>query len=118
MRFVAPVIIGGCWSSTVMVKVPVVVLLDPSVAVTVTVFVPMGNEVPEGGVLVTVTLGPVSLAVTVYSTTALLAPGGATTVMLGGRFRTGPSLSTTVTVKLLVAWLPAPSVPMTTTIVV
>ena len=69
-------------------------------ATTVTVFVPRGNEVPDGGVTTTLTVGPLSVAVTTKSTTALLVPGGMLTMMFGGRFSTGFSLSTTVMVKL------------------
>ena len=50
-------------SLTVTVKVQVAVLLDASVAVQVTVFVPTANSVPEPGVQLVVTTGQLSAAV-------------------------------------------------------
>ena len=57
-------IVGGCVSTTVTVKLHVAVFPEVSIAVAVTVVVPFGNAVPEGGLDATVTPGQLSLAVT------------------------------------------------------
>src|SRR5436190_14286185 len=100
------------------VKVPVDTLPELSVACTVTVLVPSGKVEPEGGSITTVTVWLLSVALTVYCTTALVTSTGTTTTMSSGRCSTGFSVSTTVMVKLLVVWLPAASVPTATTVVV
>jgi hypothetical protein len=59
------VILGACVSFTVTVNVQVAVLPDASVAVDVTVVVPLGKKLPDAGELTTVTPGQLSVAVTV-----------------------------------------------------
>ena len=56
-------------SNVVTVKLQVAVLPDASVAVHVTVVVPTGKHVPEGGLHTTVTPGQLSVAVVVKLTT-------------------------------------------------
>jgi hypothetical protein len=51
------VIVGACASLTVTVKEQVASGVMPFVAVQLTVVVPVGNVLPEGGVQVTVGLG-------------------------------------------------------------
>jgi hypothetical protein len=55
--------VGFSVSLTVTVKLQVAVLPDESVAVQVTVVVPLGKLEPEGGVQLVVTPGQLSLAV-------------------------------------------------------
>jgi hypothetical protein len=61
--FAGQVIVGFSVSFTVTVKLQVAVLPEPSVAVQVTVVVPLGNVEPEGGEQETVTPGQLSVAV-------------------------------------------------------
>jgi hypothetical protein len=56
---------GGSLSSTVTVKAPVIGFPDVSVAITVTVVIPIGKADPEGGLLPTVTPGQLSVVATV-----------------------------------------------------
>jgi hypothetical protein len=65
LTFAGHTIVGACVSFTVTVNEQVAVFPDVSVAVAVTVVVPFGNAVPDGGLLTTVTPGQLSLAVTV-----------------------------------------------------
>jgi len=86
--------------------VHVAVLLDPSVAVHVTVVVPTGNIVPDGGLQLTVTPGQLSVAVGVVKLAVALVVNGheacAVTVIGAGHpfVNTGACVSFTVTVKL------------------
>jgi hypothetical protein len=57
------VMVGGWMSLTMMVKLQLAVLPEPSVAVQVTVFVPMANVEPLAGAQMVVTPGQLSLAV-------------------------------------------------------
>jgi hypothetical protein len=57
-------IAGACRSTTVTVNVHCDVLPDASVAVAVTVVVPLGNVDPDAGLATTVTPGQLSVAVT------------------------------------------------------
>ena len=123
VMFAGTVTTGG-WVSpllvparTVTVNDPVATLPTASVAVQVTVVVPIGKVEPEAGRQETFAVGPLSVAVTMKVTTVLLEPKGATATRLAGRFSTGFSRSSTVTVKELVALLPEASVPTTTTVV-
>ncbi len=79
------------------------VLPDRSVAVLVTVFVPFGNVEPEGGLLTTVTVPQLSVAVTLKLTTAEHWPGSVPTTMLLGQVITGGTVSPAVKVAWAVA---------------
>ena len=61
--FVEQVIVGGSRSRTTTVKPHPAVLPDASVAVQLTVFVPLANVEPLGGVQRTLTPGQLSLTV-------------------------------------------------------
>ncbi|MDP9283113.1 MAG: hypothetical protein M3P38_13545 [Chloroflexota bacterium] len=87
---------------TVTLKVPVDVLPDESVAVQLTVVVPPGNRLPEGGTQVIVGGPALSVAVAVYVTGADADPNGAVTVISAGTVSTGASRSTTVTSNMTV----------------
>ena len=64
VMFAGQVIVGACVSTTVTVNIHELWLPEASVAVAVTVVVPFGNALPEGGLLTTTTPGQLSLAVT------------------------------------------------------
>lgn len=87
----------------VTLKLHVAVLPDASVAVHVTVVVPTGNGVPEGGTHATVTPGQLSVATgSAKVPTAAVAIGqlaGATAVTLVGQVMVGGCVSLTVTVN-------------------
>ena len=100
---------GNSLSTTVTVKVLVFVLPWMSVTVFVTVVVPTGNKLPLAGVLVTVFVPQLSVAVTLKVTLLPHAPLAAFTVMFAGVLITGNWLSTTVTVKLHTLELPSAS---------
>ena len=72
-------------SCTVTVKVHVDVLPCASVAVLVTVVVPAAKLLPLGGLLLIVTPGQLSVALTVNVTLLLQAPGAVLTVMSLGQ---------------------------------
>jgi hypothetical protein len=61
-------------SNTVTLKLQLAVLLDPSVAVHVTVVVPAGKHEPDAGAHATITPGQLSDAVVVKVVTAQAAP--------------------------------------------
>ena len=61
--FVGQVISGGVVSRTVTVKLQLLALPEPSVAVQVTVVMPRGRHEPEGGLQAAVTPGQLSDAV-------------------------------------------------------
>ena len=86
------------------VKLQVAVLPDASVAVQVTVVVPTGNGVPEGGTHTTVTPGQLSVATGLAKVpTTDVAIGqlaGATAVTGPGHVMVGGWVSTTVMVKV------------------
>jgi hypothetical protein len=94
--------------NAVTVNEQVAVLPDASVAVQVTVVVPTGNGVPDGGTQATVTPGQLSVATGGGNVaTAVVAIGqlaGATAVTLGGQVMVGGCVSTTVTVKVHWRW--------------
>ena len=78
-----------------------------SVAVDVTVVVPIGNAVPEAGVLTIVTApAQLSVAVTEKFTTAVQLPTGVVTLIFAGQVITGAVWSFTVIV--CVHWLKLP----------
>ena len=109
---------GASRSTTVTVNDPVATLPAASVAVQVTVVVPIGKVEPEAGTQTTFTARLLSVPVTTKVTTALLEPGAAGTMRLGGSSSTGRSRSMTVTSKLVVAVLPEASVAVQVTVVV
>ena len=76
-------------SLTVTVKAQVEVLPCASVAVLVTVVVPTGKLLPLAGLLLTVTPGQLSVALTVKFTVLLQSPGAAFTVRFAGHVKTG-----------------------------
>lgn len=92
-------IAGGCRSFTVTVSVHCAVFPDVSVAVAVTVVVPFGKDVPDGGLLTTVTPGQLSVAVTVNVVTAEHAFASVDFTMLAGQVIEGAWVSFTVTVN-------------------
>ena len=76
-------------SCTVTVKVHVDVLPCASVAVLVTVVVPTAKVLPVVGLLLTVTPGQLSVALTAKATLLLQAPGAALTVRFSGQVISG-----------------------------
>jgi hypothetical protein len=103
--------VGNCASATVTVKVQVLLLPHASVAVEVTVVVPIGNANPLAGLL-TIVIGPaqLSVAVTVKFTTAVQLPTGVVTLILAGQVITGAVWSFTVIICVHSAKLPHTSV--------
>src|SRR5438093_10836073 len=98
------VIVGGCVSLTVIVKLQVAVSPAASVAVQVTVLVPIGNGVPLAGLPLTVAPGQLSVGVgSVAVTTAAQSSGSARRVLLAGQVIVGGCVSVTVTLQLQVA---------------
>ena len=79
-------IVGACVSLTVTVKLHVASGVMPFVAVQLTVVVPFGNVLPEGGVQVTVGVGQPAVAVgAAYVTTAEHWFGSVLVAMLAGQ---------------------------------
>jgi hypothetical protein len=111
------VITGSSTSFTVTLNVQVAVLPDASVAVQVTVEVPVGKALPEAGLQLVVTPGQLSVADAVNETAAVHNPGSVLAVMFEGHVIAGASLSITVTVNEQVAVLPALSVAVQVTVV-
>ena len=115
------VIVGACISLTVTVKLHIAVLLDESVAVQVTVVVPLLKVDPDAGEQATVGAG-VQLSVAVGGvkvTTAVQTFGSVDFVILAGQApMTGFSVSLSVTVKLQLAMLTDVSVAVQVTVVV
>jgi hypothetical protein len=109
---------GGVVTTTVTAKLAAPVLPCVSVAVHVTVVVPMANVLPDAGVHVTGSVPSTrSIADAVYATTAPLGPvAGA--VMLGGTVTTGDVVLKTVTAKVALDLLPWASVAAQFTVVV
>src|SRR5579859_3507379 len=83
-----------------------------------TVLVPIGKADPEGGVLVTLTPGQLSVAPTTKFTTAVALPESVGTVMFAGQVIVGACLSSTTTKKAQELVLPAASVATQLTILV
>ena len=106
------VITGNCTSFTVTVNVQVAVMPQASVAVEVTVVVPIGNTEPDAGTLTTVTAPQLSVAVTVKFTTAVQEPTGVKTVILAGQVITGGVWSFTVIICVHSEKLPHTSVAL------
>ena len=97
--FAGHMIAGGCVSFTVTVKLHDAMLPEVSVAVAVTVVVPFGNAVPDGGFDTTITPGQLSVAVTVNAVTAEHTFGSVAFTMFAGHVITGGCVSFTVTVN-------------------
>ena len=107
--------------NTVTVKLQVAVFPDASVAVQVTVFVPIGNVAPDSGLHNVVTPGQLSVAVGVKFTATPLAAGqvtAVTAVILAGQVIVGGCVSMTVMVKAQLAVLPEASATEQVTVVV
>ena len=112
--------VGFSQSLTVTVKLQWPSLPAPSVAVQFTVLVPIGKLEPEAGEQLTVGAcwaEQLSVAPTVKVTFDEHKPGALHTVMLLGQVIVGLAQSLTVTVKLQLPWLPAPSVAVQLTVV-
>lgn len=112
------VIAGNCVSLTVTVKLHVAVLPDASVAVAVTVVVPFGKFVPDGGLVTTLTPGQLSDAVTLKVTTLEHCPGVVVVTIFAGQVTRGGCVSLIVTVNEQLAVLPLASVTVQLTVVV
>src|SRR6266542_6027985 len=110
-------ITGGPAPTTVTVKLPTATLPAASVAWQLTALSPTGKVEPEAGTQTAGTVEQLSVAVTLKVTTAVFLPNSAGTLMLTGKWSTGLSWSTTVTVNALVVLLPATSAAMQTTVV-
>src|SRR6185369_2293967 len=109
----------GAWLSlTVTVKVQALVRALVSVAVQVTVVTPLAKSVPLAGLQTKVTPGQLSVAVGAKVTWAVQAPASVLTATFAGHVICGSSVSLTVTVKVQLAVLLAPSVALQVTVVV
>lgn len=87
--------------NTLTEKLQVAVLLDASVAVQVTVVLPIGKQVPDAGLQTTVTPGQLSLAVVVKVTTTHGSLSVAVLTLLdAGQVMVGGCVSLTITAKL------------------
>ena len=120
MALAGHVIVGACVSLTVTVTLHMAVLFDESVAVQVTVVVPLLKVDPDAGEQATVGAG-VQLSVAVAGvkvTTAVHTFGSVLVVMFAGQEPiVGACVSFTVTVKLHVAVLFDESVAVQVTVV-
>jgi len=113
--FAGHVIVGGCVSLTVTVKLQLAELLDASITEQLTVVVPFGKVAPDAGVQTGVpTPGQLSVAVGVNVTTAEHCPASFPWVMFAGQVITGACISLIVTVKLQLG----PAVVLQVTVVV
>jgi hypothetical protein len=117
VMFEGHVITGNWLSTTVTVNEHVVVLPAASVAVEVTVVVPVLKIEPEAGVVETVA-EQLSVAVTLKLTTALQELASVFTVILEGQLMTGDSLSATITSNVHVVTFPEASIAAALTFVV
>ena len=109
-------IVGATVSRTTTLNVPRVSLPALSRATQVTAVVPNRKRLPLGGVHATDAGAPRSVAVTLKLTVAAPLPS-ACAYLVDGSVRTGPLLSTTMTSKLPVTVLPAPSLALHVTTV-
>jgi hypothetical protein len=117
LNVIGPLPAGGAGRLTITGNEQAALLPLPSVALQVTVVVPMGNRLPDGGAQVTVGVSQLSVAVAVKVTTAPDALVAAT-VMFAGQMMLGGVVSTTVTVVVHIAELPARSVAVNLTVCV
>jgi len=97
--FVGQAIVGNSLSTTRTVNAQVSMLPLESVAVQVTVFVPLGRIEPEGGVQTSEAVPQLSVAFAAKATRASQRPCSALTTMLVGQVIVGFSRSTTPTVN-------------------
>src|SRR5437899_1405570 len=109
---------GDVRSRTITAKLQPAVLPEPSVAVQLTVFVPLAKVEPLDGVQTTLTPGQLSVEVVAKVTTALHCPESVPITMFAGHASTGFSASLTVTEKLQLAVLAEPSVTVQLTVLV
>src|ERR1043166_1962261 len=114
----AQLIVGFCWSRTVTLKVQLEVLPLASVAVQVTVLVPLAKLDPEAGTHRIEPPGQLSVSVARKLTLLAHWPGAVLTVIGPGQLIVGGWLSTTVTLKVQFEVLPLASVAVHTTLVV
>jgi hypothetical protein len=112
------VIVGGCVSVTVTVKLQLAWLFDASVAVQFTVVVPNGNCELEAGVQLKLAPGQLSLTVGRNVTVATTELGSVPAVIFDGHAIEGGCVSLIVTVKLQVASLVEASRAVHVTVVV
>ena len=112
------VIVGASWSLTITLNEQLAVLPDASVAVQVTLFVPLANVDPLAGTHALVTPGQLSLAEGANATAREHWPGAVFVVISTGQLMVGFSLSLTVTVKEQFAVLPEASVAVQLTVFV
>jgi hypothetical protein len=110
-------ITGATVSVTATVKLQLADCPDWSVTVQVSVVVPIGNAVPDGGAQTTV-VGQSSENVGENVATALQAPGSCGMAMFSGQVITGGTVSVTVTVKLQLDVRPSWSVTVQVSVVV
>src|SRR5438477_4011183 len=109
---------GGSVSLTVTENAQTLVLPLASVAVQVTMVVPLGKEEPLAGEQTEVTPGQLSVAVAMKVTLLAQVPGEVLTTILAGQIITGASASLMATVKEQVPALPQPSVAVQRTLLV
>src|ERR1043166_5544409 len=114
----AQLIVGFCWSRTVTLKVQLEVLPPASVAVQVTVLMPLAKLDPEAGTHRIEPPGQLSVSVARKLTLLAHWPGAVLTVIGPGQPGTGRSVSLTVTVKVQLEVLPLASGAGHTTLVV
>src|SRR5712692_6008455 len=115
--FAGAVIVGGSLSTMVTVKEALAVLPEASMAEPLTVVVPIGKALPEGGLVLVVTPGQLSLAVNANVTSAEGWPRSVFTVMFAGAVILGGSVSFTVRVKLALEVFPEGSIAVPVTVV-
>ena len=103
----------GNWpSTTVTVNVQLELLPQASVAVEVTVVVPIAKEDPDAGEFTIVTVPQLSVAVGVKFTTAVQEPTGVVAVILAGQVIVGAVTSFTVIICVQFVTLPHTSVAL------
>ena len=90
--------LGASLSLTTTSKLQAEVLPQSSVAVAVTVVVPIGKELPEVALNATVALPQLSVALALKETFAVQAPAALSTEMLAGQVTAGATLSMVVMV--------------------
>jgi len=108
---------GAHGLTTVTRKLPLLTLPAASVAVQVTVVMPLLNELPLAGTQACVTAGQLSVAEAEKITLLAQPPPGVVTTMGDGQEIIGASVSLTVTVNVQALVLPLASVAMQVTVV-
>ena len=109
--------VGLSSSTTVTWKLQVALLPEVSVAVQLTVVVPIGKIEPDGGTQLVMTPGVLSVAVTMKVTTAEQSPVSLVLRMSGGQIILGVSASLMVTLKVTLVLLLEVSVAVQVTVV-